>query len=214
MKNRILLLVGFVISAFSIAYSQCSSYPVLELGNDTILCSGDNTRSATVRIRWLYLVNGAFTNSITVSTPGTYSVEVTNVSGNLVTNGDFEQGNVGFSSAYSYGSGGPWGLLSNEGQYAIATSPSLTHNNFSFCNDHTPSGPGNMLVANGSGVPNTSVWCQTINVTPNTNYLFSAWFTNALNDPNVSNLQFFVNNVQVGPCILYHRCCLCLGGIQ
>jgi len=45
-----------------------------------------------------------------------------------------------------------------------------------------------MLVANGSGTPNTSVWCQTINIDPNTNYLFSAWFMNALNDFNVSDL--------------------------
>ncbi|MES2555526.1 MAG: gliding motility-associated C-terminal domain-containing protein [Bacteroidota bacterium] len=199
MKNRILLLTGFVIAAFSIGYGQCSSYPALELGNDTILCNGTTLLLQPAGYDNYSWSTGAVTNNLTISTPGTYSVEVTNVSGNLVTNGDFEQGDVGFSSAYSYGSGGSWGLLSNEGQYAIATSPSLTHNNFSFCNDHTPSGPGNMLVANGSGVPNTSVWCQTINVTPNTNYLFSAWFANALNDPTVSDLQFFVNNVQVGP---------------
>ncbi|MDH4471205.1 MAG: gliding motility-associated C-terminal domain-containing protein [Fluviicola sp.] len=199
MKNRVLLLVGSVISVFSIAYGQCSSYPVLELGNDTTLCNGATLLLQPSGYDSYTWSTGAVTNNITVSAPGTYFVEVTNVSGNLVTNGDFEQGNVSFSSGYTYGSGGAWGLLSNEGQYAIATSPSLTHSNFSFCNDHTPSGPGNMLVANGSGVPNSSVWCQTINVTPNTDYLFSAWFTNALNDPNVSNLQFFVNNVQVGP---------------
>lgn len=199
MKKQILLLTGFVITVFSVGYSQCSSSPVLSLGNDTTLCSGATLLLQPAGYDTYLWSDGSATNNLTISAPGTYSVEVTNVSGNLVTNGDFEQGNVGFSSAYSYGSGGPWGLLSNEGQYAVATSPSLTHNNFSFCNDHTPSGPGNMLVANGSGVPNTSVWCQTINVTPNTNYLFSAWFTNALNDPNVSNLQFFVNNVQVGP---------------
>jgi gliding motility-associated-like protein len=199
MKNCILLLIGFIISSFSIGYSQCGSYPVLELGNDTTLCNGATLLLQPSGYDGYTWSTGATNNGITISTPGTYWVEVTNVSSNLVINGDFEQGNVSFSSAYIYGSGGPWGLLSNEGQFAVSTSPSLVHNNFSFCNDHTPSGPGNMLIANGSGVPNTSVWCQTISVTPNTDYLFSAWFTNALNDPNVSDLQFFVNNVQVGP---------------
>jgi gliding motility-associated-like protein len=65
------------------------------------------------------------------------------------------------------------------------------------CNDIT-SGAGNMLVVNGSGTPNSNVWCQTIAVDQNTDYVFSAWITNALNDPTVANLQFFVNGVQIG----------------
>ncbi len=198
MRNYSLFLI-FVTFSF-LAFSQCSLYPTLNIGNDTLLCPG---QSLTINVPLVYdnyqWSDGNLTNSNTFNNAGTYTLEVANVSNNLVANGDFESGNVGFSSSYIYGTGGAYGLLSNEGQYAIATSPNATHNNFSNCADHTPSGIGNMLVANGSGTPNTSVWCQTIPVVPNTNYLFSAWIMNALNDFNVSNLQFFVNGIQIGP---------------
>ncbi|HNB82261.1 MAG TPA: hypothetical protein PLP14_09205, partial [Chitinophagaceae bacterium] len=93
---------------------------------------------------------------------------------NLIPNGDFSQGNTLFSSSYVYGTGGPWGLLSNEGQYAIATNPNSTHINFASFGDHT-TGTGNMMVVNGAGTPNVNIWCETINVNPNTWYDFSAW---------------------------------------
>lgn len=198
MKQAFLLALVTALLTISDASAQCVSYPTLELGNDTILCSGQSLTLQIPGFDTYSWSNGSVGNTTTISAPGTIALEVMGIGPNLVNNGDFEAGNSGFTSAYSYGSGGPWGLLSSEGQYAISTSPNLVHNNFSACADHTPSGPGNMLIANGSGVPNTSVWCQTINVTPNTNYLFSAWISNALNDPNVSNLQFFVNDIQIG----------------
>lgn len=198
MRTSLLLPLFSCLFVSSLLQAQCVSYPTLELGNDTILCSGQSLTLQVPGFDTYNWSNGAVGNTVNISTPGTISLEVMGIGPNLVVNGDFEAGNSGFTSAYSYGSGGPWGLLSSEGQYAISTSPNLVHNNFSACSDHTPSGPGNMLIANGSGTPNTSVWCQTINVTPNTNYLFSAWISNALNDPNVSNLQFFVNDIQIG----------------
>lgn len=197
MKRLILSLVSSL-AVIQAANAQCSQYPVLEIGNDTTLCVGSSiTYTVPTGYDDFAWSTGAFSNSITVSAPDTIVLQVLNVSNNLVVNGDFESGNTGFSSAYVYGTGGTWGLLSNPGQYAISTSPSLVHNNFSVCSDHT-SGSGNMLIANGSSTPNTSVWCQTVNVTPNTDYNFSAWIGNALNDPNISNLQFSVNNVQIG----------------
>ena len=56
-----------------------------------------------------------------------------------------------------------------------------------------------MMVVNGSGTANTNVWCQNINVTPNTDYQFSAWAVNALNDLNVTQLQFSINSVNLRP---------------
>lgn len=115
---------------------------------------------------------------------------------NLINNGDFSLGNVGFSSAYIYGTGGAWGLLSNEGQYAIATNPQSTHINFASFGDHT-TGTGNMMVLNGSGSSNTAIWCQTIPVIPNTWYDFSAWGATCVAS-NPAILQFSINNVLVG----------------
>jgi len=192
------LSVLFILVA-NCVFSQCEFFPTLNIGNDTILCQGSSvTYSAPAGYDFYEWSTGANSNSIIVNSPSTIWLVAGNISSNLVINGDFEAGNTGFTSAYIYGTGGTYGLLSNEGQYAIATSPSLTHNNFFSCADHTTTGVGNMLVANGSGIPNTSVWCQTVTITPNTDYLFSTWFMNALNDANVSNLQFFINNVQIG----------------
>lgn len=197
LRTNTLILISCIFTNY--LFGQCDTFPTLEIGNDTTLCNGTsityNLPPGYDTYEWS---TGTIGTSITVNSPTTIWLQVGNVSPNLVVNGDFEAGNTGFSSAYIYGTGGTYGLLSSEGQYAIATSPNATHMNFSDCADHTPTGVGNMLVANGSGTPNTSVWCQTINIDPNTNYLFSAWFMNALNDFNVSDLQFYVNDVQIG----------------
>ena len=115
---------------------------------------------------------------------------------NLIDNGDFEAGATGFSSSYIPGTGGPFGLLSNEGEYAISTDPALTHNNFASCGDHT-SGSGNMMVVNGSSNAGEFIWCQTVAVTPNTIYEFSAWMT-SVHPSSPAELQFSINGVLLG----------------
>lgn len=115
---------------------------------------------------------------------------------NLLFNGDFEAGNTGFTSSYIYGTGGTYGLLSLEGQFAIATNPNNTHVNFANFGDHT-SGSGNMLVVNGAGTANVSIWCQTINVNPNTWYDFSAWGATCVAS-NPAILQFSINGMLTG----------------
>jgi len=114
---------------------------------------------------------------------------------NLIVNGDFEAGATGFTSDYIPGTGGPFGLLSNEGEYAISTDPALTHTNFSPCTDH--SGAGNMMVVNGSSTPGVNVWCQTVTVTPNTVYEFGAWLT-SVNPSSPAILQFSINGLLLG----------------
>lgn len=175
-----------------------NSMPLLDIGPDSLICSGEViTLDAGAGFDTYLWSNGATSQSINVGTAATYSVDVSALLGDLIVNGDFESGNTGFSTQYVPGTGGAWGLLSNPGQYAITTSPSLAHNNFTPCGDHT-TGAGNMLVVNGSSVPNTSVWCQSVSVSPNTDYDFSCWVSNALTDPNVGVLQFYVNGVAIG----------------
>ncbi len=115
---------------------------------------------------------------------------------NLIVNGDFSLGNTIFSSSYIYGTGGTYGLLSNEGQYAIATNPQSTHINFASFGDHT-TGTGNMMVVNGAGTPNVNIWCQTITVIPNTYYDFSAWGASCVAS-NPAILQFSINGILIG----------------
>jgi gliding motility-associated-like protein len=189
-----------LIGAYS--FSQCNgSEPLINLGNDTVLCSGQSLYlSATSGYDFYNWSNGSSLNNITVNAAGTYSVIGSAVGANTILNGDFGGGTTAaannFTTAYNPGTGGSYGLLSSEGQYAISTSPNLVHTNFSICGDHT-TGTGNMLIANGSGAANTIVWSQTVAVTPGINYVFSFWESNVLNATQVSSLQLFINNVPI-----------------
>lgn len=185
----------FVLNAFS--QNPCNLN--FSIGNDsTLLCGQSYTLQANPGLDNYSWSTGATQSSITVSTSGVYSCTGTELGTELVVNGDFSAGSTGFTTGYVPGPGGSYGLLSIAGSYAIATSPSNAHTNFSFCSDHTTTGVGNMMVVNGASTPGISVWCQTINVAPNTNYQFSAWIANALNDPNVAQLQFTINGVSLG----------------
>lgn len=116
---------------------------------------------------------------------------------NLVVNGDFSLGNTGFSSSYTYAAG-PSTVL-NEGFYSVYTNPFSVHTGFTSFADHT-TGTGNMLIINGAGSP-VDLWCQTITVTPNTDYDFSAWFANCSSVTTgafVPILQFKINGVLIG----------------
>jgi hypothetical protein len=133
----------------------------------------------------------ALNTTATVSQTTTYTLTVSGLSAsNLITNGDFNGGLTGFTSDYVQGTGGSFGLLSAEGTFAVSTNANLTHNNFVNCTDHT--GGGSMLVVNGAGTPNQDVWCQTVAVSPGTNYAFSLWgATVVASSPAI--LQFSIN---------------------
>lgn len=173
----------------------------VNLGPDTTLCAGQSIllSANTGTSGSSYLWNNGSTNSTRlVTSPGTYSVKVTNIGDNLIHNGDFESGNTGFTTDYAVGTGGTYGQLSNPGTYAISSSPSMVHNNFSYCNDHTPGAGTQMMIVNGAATPGTKVWCQNVSIQPYTDYQFSTWVSNALNERNVAQLQFSINNIDIG----------------
>lgn len=118
---------------------------------------------------------------------------------NAVLNGNFSAGNTGFTSSYSIPTlpYGTWGPLSYEATYTVTTNPNLAHTNFASFSDHTGDLAALMMVINGSSVANTPIWCQTITVTPNTDYDFSAWGATCVNS-NPAILQFRINGVLVG----------------
>lgn len=132
----------------------------------------------------------------TVNVSGNISYVLTgravDLSSNLITNGDFESGNSGFTSDYIYSPGDLW----PEGVYDVLTNPQDDHPNFSPCGDHT-SGTGNMMVINGAGTPNTDVWCQTIPIVPNSLYVFSAWVATVVSS-SPAQLQFSINGSTIG----------------
>ena len=113
---------------------------------------------------------------------------------NLVYNGDFSLGNLGFTSDYNYTTVGTF----QQGYYAIFTSPTQFNAGFGDCSDHSSSADGFMFVADGATIPDENVWCQTINVVPGRTYDFSAWITN-IHPTAPSTLQFSINGVPLGP---------------
>jgi gliding motility-associated-like protein len=163
-----------------------------------VTCNGlsDGTATANVSggtLPYSYIwSNGATTSGITNLSAATYTVTVTDAScapsgTELVTNGDFSSGDVGFTSDYTHCYVVGDGCLSAAGTCQVG--------NFAG-SDHT-SGTGNYLVVNGNSTPNATLWCQTINVTPGTTYLFSTWVTSWTNvSPAI--LQFSINGTPVG----------------
>lgn len=138
----------------------------------------------------------SLTPTITPSETTDYTLEGRSVGfSNLVENGSFENGNIGFTSSYLY-SPGPNGLW-NEGTYAITSDASYNHNNFNCNNDHT-TGNGNFMAINGAGTPNVVVWSTTVNnITSNTDYEFSTWVA-SLSSISPAILQFRINGVLIG----------------
>ena len=88
---------------------------------------------------------------------------------NLLTNGDFEAGDTGFTTGLTADSG-----LSADGTYTITTDPSATNGYFRSIGDHT-TGSGNMLAINGSTTEDTVIWSETVDVVAGEDYDFTAW---------------------------------------
>jgi gliding motility-associated-like protein len=171
------------------------------LTRDTTICYGVTKQLLTapsLSFCWnpvTYLDNPNAPNPIT-STPQnityyfTAQVEGTNV----IANGNFSQGNIGFTSQYTYATPNI-----TEGQYYVGTNPQAWNVSLSPCPDHT-TGTGNMMLINGAPTPNVNVWTETVTVTPNTNYAFSTW-VQALWPPNPAQLKFSINGNQIGTTI-------------
>ena len=114
---------------------------------------------------------------------------------NIVVNGNFTSGNVGFTSDYQFSSSVPL----YETLYVVTNNAANVHWAFSGT-DHT-TGSGNFMVLNG-GSSAANVWKQTVNVLPNTNYNFSAWFKNIVKKPqyagaSIAEVELWINNVKI-----------------
>jgi len=130
--------------------------------------------------------------SVFVSQTTTFTLTAGGIGGgqNVITNGNFEMGNVGFFSDYI-----PSSDLYPEGRYHVGPNPNFTHGDFANCADHT-SGSGNMMIVNGS-VAGVNIWCQTVPVIPNTTYVFEAWAT-SVHPSAPAVLQFSIGGTLIG----------------
>ncbi len=91
---------------------------------------------------------------------------------NLLTNGDFDGGNTGFSSAYTYSPGS----IVLAATYDVVRNPLDSHSLAASFPDHT-SGTGLMLAVNGGPDSNQVVWSQSVTVIGGRTYEFAGWAT-------------------------------------
>lgn len=137
-----------------------------------------------------YFNNQNLNPQVPVNTTTTFTLKAFGESHeNLIQNPSFENGNSGFSTLYTYNPVSLW----NEGTYSVNSNPNSVHSGFAACSAHEGT---QMMVLNGS-VSLARIWCQTVNVTPNTNYVFWAWAT-SVNASNPARLQFSINNGLIG----------------
>jgi len=107
----------------------------------------------------------------------------------LIFNGDFEQGDTGFSSQLRFS---PLSLKP-EGTYAIAKNPKSMYTVFDSCYDHT-STTGMMMIINGAQGLDTLVWGQKVlNIKKNTDYEFIFFYASALTK-RPAIIQVIINN--------------------
>lgn len=180
----------------------------INLDAQDVLCNDENNGSATVApsggngpaftVEWS---TGATGTSVSNLAPGTYTVTVRDscrVAGNeMVENGHFEQGPVGFTSDYNSCTDciGTIGGELFENQFVVGVNANHHHQGFQGTGQ---GGAGNFMMVNGSSQANTNVWCQTIDVEPDTYYEFSAWVASIFAQ-SPAQLQFQANGVLLGP---------------
>jgi Ig-like domain CHU_C associated/Secretion system C-terminal sorting domain len=154
--------------------------------------------------------------SNTIASPASttlYTVTGYIASGELVTNGTFNQGNTGFNSEYAYVAGLASGNYSTgtglypEGKYSVVsnrTDSSVTKYHPSFVgfghNKGNAAGRNDdrYMAVNGSTTLDQAVWKQSVEVIPGNKYSFSCWITSLLTG-NPSKLRFLINGVEIGP---------------
>lgn len=132
--------------------------------------------------------------SVTIDAPGTYTYKLTGAfygtGPNIVINGDFSMGNVSFGSDMNY-TPGP---NCPPGNYTITNqNPANFNNAWSDCRNG-----GNLYLADSPSDPNVKMWYQTVNVTPNTWYIFEFDFASVFfaNPPKMVGV---INDVELGP---------------
>jgi YD repeat-containing protein len=108
---------------------------------------------------------------------------------NLITNGDFTNGNTGFSSDFSFNNG--WNLQYRSYKLDDKTN---TWEWFPACGSRPAETSGNMMIGYGGGTQR--FWYQNITtIQPNTDHKFTYW---AVNLGQNIDLKVTVNGVQVG----------------
>jgi gliding motility-associated-like protein len=184
----IFLLLG---SMPTFAQAPC---PPLDAGNDTIVCSASSVQlSASAGFdtyEWFPAVglnNQNIRNPMAAVTGDmTYVVRATSTTSNLVANGDFSTGNVGFTNDYTFLN------VEDPCNYTVSTN---IFNWWVQIQDHSPSADNMFMSLQTCDIIPSVLWQQTINpIMHQSNYHFSFWTTHNCYCPSVFAV-YFIGNV-------------------
>ena len=152
------------------------------------------TASGATYYQWSPAIGLSSTDGpVTVASPmvtTTYTCNGFALGEDQVVNGNFDQGNVGFISDYTFSDN-----VYPESTYAVGANAHDFHPDF-IGTGH--GGTGNFMIVNGSTTPNTNVWTEQITVNPDTYYAFSTWVCTVSAAGDVARLQFSINGNQLG----------------
>ena len=173
---------------------------------DTTLCFGKALQLKTqfdssLNFCWSpsgFLNNTAFAQPTTTPPSNiTYTLFAAANTGNLITNGNFNAGNTGFTTDYVQSATSP--AIAADGNYLVANTSNNAAPLAADCKDHTTA-TGNMLLVRSNNITEAIIWKQNINIEPNTNYEFSTWVQSFLPAGN-AKLQLSINGNPVGDTI-------------
>lgn len=130
-----------------------------------------------------------------INNTATFYLTTTGFSQNLISNPDFELGNTGFYTDYTYCNSDNCLWPMGDYGYSVGTDASYFLRTYFSGRDHT-SGAGNFLIING-GRPSLKVWSQTVAVHPATEYTFVIWLCR-LSEYDTSQIRFSINGSMLG----------------
>ena len=192
MKSRLLL-----INILALLTVVVMAQPVVITPPSAVIQPGDSVRltaSGAMYYQWSPETGLSTTDGqVTVASPAvttTYTCSGYAPGEESVFNGNFDQGNAGFTSAYYYSSD-----LYPESTYNVGPSAVTFHPDF-IGTGH--GGSGNFMVINGATTPNTNVWTEQITVEPDSYYAFSTWVCTVSAAGDEAQLQFSINGHQLG----------------
>lgn len=167
-----------------------------DLGNQSVVIRASDGRGAFDEQQFTVEVRDVVPNRppVIISSPviqAFVSTDATQEIGNLVVNGDFEDGDTGFTTDMT-----ATGIGSGAGAYSVTSDPRSEFFAATSYGDFT-TGDGLMFAVNGSLIPGSVVWEQTVAVVPGRTYDFataiSSWFPDA-----PAALLFSVNGEDIG----------------
>ena len=172
------------------------------LNDNTSVCAGTVIELESKPALSYHWSPGYGLNDLTIQNPWviidstrTFYLYTTEYSENLIVNPDFEMGNTGFETDYTYCNSNNCLLALGDNGYAVGADASFFVNTYFSGHDHT-TGSGDFMIVNG-GRSSLKVWRQTIPVTPNTTYTFGLWISR-MNYYDTAQIRVTINGSQLG----------------